>query len=269
VNRIVQNMGEAYYKDTASPTNLSGPVSKSMLWDFCKSPNKWMGNQKDKSVTPAMQLGTLFHTACLEPDKLEEQYVISPYSDYRTKEARDWRDSLDGVTCVAADELARATAAGHQFRNNPAVSFLPEYNTEVAVFTELLPKIPCKGMIDLVPESGHSLIDLKTTANIESLDQLSKIILDRGYHWQGAMYLDLWSAATGDIRDEFTIIFMETIYPFEMATVTLDLAFIQLGRTGYMNALSKWNQCVKSNTFPPAVDGNQTISPPKWAFNKQ
>jgi hypothetical protein len=54
-----------------------------------------------------------------------------------------------------------------------------------------------------------------------------------------------------------------------MATVLLDEDFIKLGREGYMQALAKWNQCVQTKTFPPAIDGLQTISPPKWAIKQK
>jgi hypothetical protein len=79
------------------------------------------------------------------------------------------------------------------------------------------------------------------------------------------LYCDLWHIASGEDRKEFMFVFMEVDRPFEMATVLLDEDFIKLGRQGYMQALAKWNQCVQTKTFPPAIDGIQTISPPKWA----
>jgi hypothetical protein len=95
------------------------------------------------------------------------------------------------------------------------------------------------------------------------------MVINRGYHWQAAMYLDLWNLASGDNRNEFIIVFMAVDRPFEMATVLLDEDFIRLGREGYMQALAKWNQCVQTKTFPPAIDGLQTISPPKWALKQK
>lgn len=266
--KIIQNLGEEYYKKTATPKDLSGPVSKSLLWDFNRSPYKWFNGRKEKESTPAMRTGTLFHTACLEPHKLELEYIVSPYSDFRTKEAREWRDSMTNLQVVTADEYIKAESAGYAFRKNPAIEHLPDYRTEVAVFAEVF-GTPCKCMIDLVPDSTLSLIDLKTTQSIESVEQLTSLIINRGYHWQAALYLDLWNMASGDNRTEFMFVFMETDRPFEMANILLDEDFIQLGREGYMNALAKWNQCVQTNTFPPAIDGIQTISPPKWATKQK
>jgi len=69
--KIIQNLGEEYYNKTATPRDLSGPVSKSLLWDFNQSPYRWYNKSKDRESTPAMRTGTLYHTACLEPHKLE------------------------------------------------------------------------------------------------------------------------------------------------------------------------------------------------------
>lgn len=262
--KIVEGMGRDYYAQTASPTNLQGPVSKSLLWDFSRSPFKWFHGRKEKESTPAMRTGVLYHTACLEPHKLETEYIVSPYSDFRTKEAREWRDSMTGVQIVTFDEFLKAESAGYVFRTNPAIDHLPGYRTELAVFADVF-GTPCKCLIDLVPDSGVSLIDLKTTQSIESVEQLTSLIINRGYHWQAALYLDLWNMASGEDRTEFMFVFMETERPHEMANILLDDEFIKLGREGYMNSLAKWNQCVQTKSFPPAIDGIQTISPPKWA----
>ena len=268
MSKIIHGLGEEYYSRTATPRDLSGPVSKSLLWDFNASPYRWYNKSRDKESTAAMRTGTLYHTACLEPHKLEEQYIISPYSDFRTKEAREWRDSMTGMQVITADEYIRAESAGYAFRKNPAIEHLPDYQTEVAVLAEVF-GTPCKCMIDLVPSEGLSLMDLKTTQSIESLDQLTSLIINRGYHWQSAMYLDLWNLASGENRNEFIIVFMAVDRPFEMATVLLDEDFIKLGREGYMQALAKWNQCVQTKHFPPAIDGLQTLSPPKWAIKNK
>ena len=172
---------------------------------------------------------------------------------------------MSGMQVVTADEYIRAESAGYAFRKNPAIEHLPDYRTEVAVFAEVF-GTSCKCMIDIVPTGLDCLIDLKTTKqSIDSLDNLQRVIVNSGYHWQAALYCDLWHIASGEDRKEFMFVFMEVDRPFEMATVLLDEDFIKLGREGYMQALAKWNQCVQTKHFPPAIDGIQTISPPKWA----
>ena len=127
----------------------------------------------------------------------------------------------------------------------------------------------CKGMIDMVPHEGNRLYDLKTTASIKSLRNLESLIIDRGYHWQAAMYLDLYNSAYGTERNEFSIIFMETCLPYEIAVVTLDSAFIELGRIGYQPAIKRSQRCVEPNRWPGIVPTEVKISPPKWAFENK
>ena len=77
-----------YYSRTATRLNpRGGPVSKSLLFDFYRSPYKWL-HGRNKETSKAMELGTLIHYAVLEPEKpLETLVAVSPYVDYRTKEA--------------------------------------------------------------------------------------------------------------------------------------------------------------------------------------
>jgi len=264
---ILHNLGSAYYADSASPTRLDGPVSKSMLWKFNASPNKWLLGRNEYQSTPAMELGSLLHTAILEPEKLETNYVVCPYDSYRTLEARAWKDQVEaqGKSVVKETDLTMANYAAKVFRNEPMLYHIEDgYKTEVAYYAPL-GGVQCKGLVDIVPINSNALIDLKTTANIESVDNLINMVYKRGYHWQASMYLDIHNAVTGENRDQFQIIFMESYYPFEIAVVNLSKKFIDLGRSGYLNALAKWQECTSIEVYPPAIPYPVEIDPPSWA----
>ena len=259
ISKVKYNLGREYYRDGATPQNLDGFVSKSMLFDFVKSPYKWIHGKKLVS-TPAMDFGRLVHAVTLTPEDLGE-FVKSPFESYRSKEAQTWKAEAieSGMTVTCDDDFDRANAISKKFWENR----IPDGVCEVAVYSQI-GDVKLKGMIDFVPASSRSLIDLKTTANIDGLDGLQRIVTSRGYHWQAALYLDLWNAATGETRNDFLFCFVETSAPYETAWVNLDEDLIQRGRTGYMNALAKWNECVKLNKFPRQIEGIQTISAPKW-----
>ena len=259
ISKVKYNLGRDYYKDGATPQNLDGYVSKSMLFGFAKSNYKWF-NSKKRESTPAMDFGRLVHAIALTPDDLGE-FIKSPFDNVRTKEAQAWKAQAveSGMTVVSDEDFDKAHAISKKFWENK----VNDGSCEVAVYSQI-GDVKLKGMIDLVPASSKSLIDLKTTANIDGLDGLTRIIISRGYHWQAALYLDLWNAATGETRNDFLFFFVETSAPYETAWVNLDEDLIQRGRTGYMNALAKWNECVKLNKFPCQIEGIQTISAPKW-----
>ena len=255
-----------YYSRTATRLNpRGGPVSKSLLWDFHKSPYKWI-HGRNKESSKAMELGTLIHLAVLEPEKpLESLVAVSPYVDYRTKEAREWRYSqrMAGKIIATEEEVGIAQACAEVFREDYAQKFQAETQNEVAVFGKI-GETEVKGMIDLVPTGLDCLIDLKTTASIDSLENLQRNIVSRGYHWQAALYLDLWNAASGESRTRFVFCFIETDYPHETAWVELSENLIDIGRAGYMNAVAKWQQCVATNIWLKSVEGLAMVEAPKW-----
>ena len=218
-----------------------------------------------------MALGSLAHCALLTPELMDSEYIVSPHADYRKKEAQEWKAANleSGKTIVSQDDWDKANDISDVIR---ACNEFPRmYSPEVAVFGEI-DGVKVKGMIDIVPETGSALYDLKTINKIESLNDLQRKILDYGYHWQAALYLDLWNAASGENRDEFVFIFIETSAPYETAFVRLGPALIELGRTGsgskkysgYMDAITLWKKCVSTNCFPKQVDGIQTIDIPAW-----
>lgn len=255
-----------YYSRTATRLNpRGGPVSKSLLWDFHKSPYKWLYG-RDKETSKAMELGTLIHYAILEPDRnLESLVAVSPYVDYRTKEAREWRDSqrMAGKIIATAEEINTASVCGEIFREDYAQKFQAKTQNEVAVFGKI-GDTEVKGMIDLVPDGLDCLLDLKTTSSIDSLENLQRTIVNRGYHWQAALYLDLWNAACGEKRTRFVFCFIETDHPHETAWVELSENLIDIGRAGYMNAIAKWQTCVAADTWPKSIEGIAMIETPKY-----
>jgi hypothetical protein len=262
---IEYNLGKAYYLRTASPQKLDGPVSKSLLWDFNESPYKWR-HSAGRESTRAMDLGTLIHSAILEPNiPLEDVAAISPFNDFRTKAAQEWKaDQREMGKMIATDEDIRA-ASGCElvFSEDYAQRFAGGYKTEVAVFG-IIGATQIKGMIDLVPDNLDVLVDLKTTARIGSLFDIARTIISRGYHWQAALYLDLWNAATGEKRTRFVICFIEVTEPYESAWVEVSPELIEAGRAGYMNALAKWQSCVAVNAWPRQHEGITLIEKPAY-----
>jgi hypothetical protein len=263
--QIEHNLGKAYYLRTATPRNLTAPVSKSLLWDFNESPYKWR-HSSGKEVTKAMDLGTLIHSAILEPETaLTDIAAVSPFPDFRTKAAQEWRDDQREMGRMIATDADIRTASGCEqvFSEDYAQRFGVGYKSEVAVFAEI-GATQIKGMIDLVPDSLDLLVDLKTTARIGSLREITNTIIIRGYHWQAALYLDLWNAASGENRNRFVFCFIEVTEPYETAWVEVSRELIEAGRAGYMNALAKWQSCIAIDVWPRQHEGITLIEKPAY-----
>lgn len=255
--------GREYHADTATPLNLDGMVSKSMLWGFHQSPFKWRYGKHEKTSSQAMDLGGLVHALCFTPKSVSEEFAVSEFDNFRTKAAQEWREAQVGKTVVTQDMMAVANEMADCIMNTEELFFLGDKDYEVAAYASI-GSTTVKGMIDIAPRHGKVLADLKTTGTIGSLDALQRLIVNRGYHWQAALYLDLWNAATGEERDEFMFLFIETETPYETAWVKLSPALINVGRTGYMNAIALWQNCLAKNAWPRTIEGVQEIDVPKW-----
>ena len=263
--QIEHNLGKAYYLRSANPRNLTAPVSKSLLWDFNESPYKWR-HSTGKEVTKAMDLGTLIHSAILEPETAITDIVsVSPFPDFRTKAAQEWRDDQRemGRMIVTDADIRAASGCEQVFSEDYAQRFAGDYKTEVAVFATI-GATQIKGMIDLVPDSLDLLVGLTTTARIGSLREITNTIISRGYHWQAALYVDLWNAASGEKRNRFVICFIEVTEPYETAWVEVSPELIEEGRTRYMNALAKWQSCVAIDVWPRQHEGITLIEKPAY-----
>ena len=94
--------------------------------------------------------------------------------------------------------------------------------------------------------------------------EITNTIINRGYHWQAALYLDLWNAASGENRDRFMICFIEVTEPYETAWIEVSRGLIDDGRAGYMNALAKWQSCVAIDVWPRQHEGITLIEKPAY-----
>jgi len=128
-------------------------VSKSLITDFLADPDTWKASKK-KETTASMGFGSLVDCLLLETDKFESRYCVSPYSDFRKKEAQEWRDEMAaaGVEIVTEDKLAAAQDACDAIRNHDAAAaILYGAKTQVAFRHKTRHGLASKGLIDIVP----------------------------------------------------------------------------------------------------------------------
>lgn len=263
---IKKNLGRAYYADGVTPTNTGGWLSKSMLYQFMKSPHKWMHGGGAIQPTDAMKLGTLVHAIALTPSTWEDDYAVCPYNDFRTKESKEWRDTAEssGKEVVKQAQVDQAQEIAASVMDSAHLFSLGTFDTEVAVYGEIA-GCRVKGMVDIAPHNGTALADIKTCSSIGTERDLTNKIIGLAYHMQAALYSDLWAMATGRDIERFKFLFVETEAPYETAMVTLDGEWLKRGRDLYMNALSKWVECMALKMFPPQYPNEILLDFPSWA----
>lgn len=262
--KITYGMGRQYYADGATPMNPMGYVSKSILWDCFqeRSPYSWK-HGATKESSPAMVFGNLVHTLALTPQNFRSEFAVSEFDSFRTNAAKDWKAEQEssGKMVISLNDYNRGEEIAEIVC--PKIgAFIGDANFEVAIHSEMPTRV--KGMIDIVPRVGNMLADLKTTASIPSEKDMARLVLNRGYHWQAAMYLDLWNAASESKRDSFAFLFIETAKPYETAWVTLDEELIEVGRNEYRHALNMWMDCIKTNVWRKRIEDVLVVTVPAW-----
>ena len=282
---------ERYKAQTVPRGHPNFVMGRSDLAEVSACPHRWVSGYDDEE-TEATEHGNLVDALLLSPETVERRFAICPdtYEDAKTGESKpwtfaakvckEWREAHAGATIVKADKFREAVAACDSLHADPDVNdLLDGAQTQVMVTgvykdkeTEL--SIPVKGLIDVVPAIGSprfskSLADLKTTADA-GRRAWARAVYSRSYHWQAALYLDLWTKATGEDRVEFLHLVQENFAPWEHAKRIVSEEFVAIGRMQYSRALAKYARCLKDGFWPgydpedSKIQGWSLIQPEPW-----
>lgn len=198
-------------------------------------------------------------------------------SDTCLEMKKEWE--AQGLELLSASEkLAADAAIAKLMRDSHIATYVNESDKQVWVAAtwedESGLKIPVKALLDLVPRAdsvfGKSAGDLKTTRSA-ALGQWQRWVYSAGYHIQGALMLDLLSAALpNDDRNTWCHILSENFAPYQTGKRILSHAYIELGRAEYKKMLRLYCQCLKIGKWPhyddhdEAVQGWTIVEPSPW-----
>lgn len=225
-----------------------------------------------REETRALRVGTLIHCALLEPEQLAARYVVQPdFGDLRTKVAKatreEWRSTVpETAEIVDADEHALALRVADAARAHPAVRDLLRGGRaeEVVEWHDDATGLRCKGRLDYI--APRWLCDLKST-RAETLGELAREIAGRLYHGQIAFYLDGAIAARklDALSSQAFLIALQTVEPFDVIPVRIQVADLERGRALYRSLLRKYAECRAAEWWPGLAPGVVDLSLPEWA----
>jgi len=229
-------------------TLIEGPVSCSTLKRFALNPYAWRWTPEPKQ-TDAMRTGSLFDLAVTDPDALGSQVVASPYDNYRTKEAREWRaDQLAaGLVIADADEVTHAQKAAERVREHRVAGpILDGADFQVGCVGDIA-GIPAKCLLDILPgedgEWAETLVDYKTTSFGLNDEAIRRALGKWQYHWQAAFYSTLWNKVSPDrVATGFAFIFQDTV-TLEIRVVKLSDDAMALGTRAVKHAVEEYTRC--------------------------
>lgn len=190
----------------------------------------------------SIDLGELAHMFVLGGDA--EAFIVTPYSDFRTKEAREWKaEQLEaGKTIVTKDQYDAIAKIVDNIENHPMSKKLLK-GTNVKHEIEMYATaedVKLRGKADALLVNGDSLIitDIKTTAQFDEWKYKS---MRRHYDLQAAVYSLIGSAATKTSPSmcNFYFCVVETVAPFRVQYHHASLDFLEHGE-------GKLNTCIKA-----------------------
>ncbi|MCK9601389.1 MAG: PD-(D/E)XK nuclease-like domain-containing protein [Sphaerochaeta sp.] len=235
--------------------------------------------------TPALEFGTKFHMALLEPEIFQRHYRVLPddapgrpteamrsaknpseSSQYRIAWWDTWEaDGREEIKPQDAEAIAAMCAA---VRGTQARQFITGGRSEVSlVWDDPTTGLRCKGRLDFVQEQPWQdvITDVKTTEDAGE-EKFRKSVFFYGYFVKAALYADAWKILTGE-NPLFVWLAVEKKAPYCSKAWEADDKCLQAGRNVYRILLDRWAECVKSNEYPGYGESVELLGLAPWMLD--
>lgn len=257
-------------------------INISSLKGFSRSPlHAMIGFEEEKEPTEAMAIGSLLDHKVLGTPYL---WTTSPFDDFRTKEARAWRDEQAerGVTVFKQDAIETVERMVESVRKHPVASrlFAEPGRAQVGMFGDFETgkdeaieclKVNCcerKGLIDWLPNTTPVIVDLKKTRDA-SRAGFRRQIGQLRYDVQAAYYRDLYRDITGETR-AFQWVCVEDQAPYAVAVYQLDTESLDKASATWKSWIRQWMVCEDTDSWPGYNgDSTQIIQSPTWILKDE
>lgn len=230
-------------------------ISRSELWRLSSTPEKFKWQMEHpEPPTPALLFGQAAHKFILQPESFDEEFVVAPIVDRRTKAGKDiWAD----FEAAAGDRAVIDSAQFDTIANMASVMNENSYVQKLLEGTKELPYIwtdeltgeICKVRLDCLSVVGdkHIIVDYKTAMDAGT-DAFMHSAVKHGYDFQAAMYLEGCKAVSGE-ECLFVFIAQEKEPPYSVNIMQADDVFIRRGRDIFRQLIGTYHDCKESGNW--------------------
>jgi len=236
-----------------------------------KSPAHY-ANPKPRKATRHMEIGTAIHTALLEPERFESEYILLPEVEDRRKPEYKQAVKSAGTSelVLVGQEVAKVTGMQDAaFANQEAAKLLRSdgFCELSGIVKDPVTGVICRHRFDKLCVIDGWAVDIKKTQDA-SYEGFQKAIYNYQYHMQAAFYLDQYEWMTGERLKGMKFVAIEEDKPHAVGVYYLDDGSLQIGRELHRDALNTYAECETNNEWPsyPGSEQAQIISLPEWAL---
>ena len=194
--------------------------------------------------------GNAYHCLILEPEKFNDNFVILPECDRRTKIGKEIFESFslhsEGKILIKNDEYNTLLAMQKVF-NYSIIQFDLHHLFENSAVEEALTfevqNVPARAKLDLIDCDNFAIIDLKTIANFDM--SWEYVIKKYKLHWQAFWYRQ---AARHNFKENFVFyfVFQEKSEPFGVKVIQLSESYYELAYNEISIILDKYKNWIKN-----------------------
>jgi hypothetical protein len=256
-----------YHADHGPDITLSSSIASTLV---LKTPaHAWAQHPKLNPdyrpvVSDAFDMGTAIHQLLLRDDRVD----VANYRDYKTTEAKEWRDAVraEGRVPMLNHRWLEAQEIANSVRQQIA-----ELNVEPVMFTEgqaehtirfTASGAKCRAMLDWLRDDRLHVDDFKTTVDARPT-KCERHIFNYGYDIRAAFYVRAVEAEYG-VTPGFRWLFVEKTPPYPVSVVTLSPEAMDLAHHKVEGAISIWNECLEKNEWPAYSRDLHTADLPPW-----
>lgn len=263
----MESMTNAEYrkKEGISSSDLKRMMKSMAHW-------KYYHDNPEDSDTEALQFGRAYHKLMLEPDDFDNEFIVSPKFDRRTKEGKvayeDFQKKADGKEVINEETYQKLLEMQVALYNTPFVKLLIKGEHEKSFFwKDETTGIPCKCRPDSFGKikDQYVAIDLKTTNDAET-DKFMKDALKFGYDIQACHYCE---GLESTYKKPFKFIFIaqEKTAPYLVNVLEADDYFMASGRELRSKLLDEYKKALETDVWEGYMTEGTAVnklSVPAW-----
>jgi exodeoxyribonuclease VIII len=227
--------------------------------------------------TDAMNFGSAYHAAVLEPNTFEDEYAgLAEKVDRRTKAGKlawsEFEEANAGKTLLVPGEMPKILAMRDRVWERPDCRrLLGDGNNRslkecAVIWDDETTGTRCKALVDAITPEGYKtwtvVVDLKTCQDA-SFSGFRDSVARYDYDYQLAFYLD-GLHALAPVGRLAVILAQEKTYPFAPALHEITEEDLDAGRRRYQDDLMRLATCTQRDEWPGYPQGPKPCPVKPW-----